>query len=201
MMRPVGIDAVRAEIARACRDAGREADSVTLVAASKTFDADAIEPVVAAGQRVFGENRVQEARAKWPPLIARHPGLELHLVGPLQSNKAKDAVAMFDAIHSVDRESLAAALAKEIGRQGRRPLLFAEVNIGAESQKAGVAPQEIDAFLAACRARQVMKAASRRLVATTSMPSMLLPALLWRAVAFEIVLTIVSFTILPCGSF
>src|SRR5690348_303612 len=153
MMRPVGIDAVRAEIARACRDAGREADSVTLVAASKTFDADAIEPVVAAGQRVFGENRVQEAKAKWPPLIARHPGLELHLVGPLQSNKAKDAVAMFDAIHSVDRESLAAALAKEIGRQGRRPLLFAEVNIGAESQKAGVAPQEIDAFLAACRAR------------------------------------------------
>jgi pyridoxal phosphate enzyme (YggS family) len=152
-MRPVGIDAVRAEIARACRDAGREADSVTLVAASKTFDADAIEPVVAAGQRVFGENRVQEAKAKWPPLIARHPGLELHLVGPLQSNKAKDAVAMFDAIHSVDRESLAAALAKEIGRQGRRPLLFAEVNIGAESQKAGVAPQEIDAFLAACRAR------------------------------------------------
>jgi pyridoxal phosphate enzyme (YggS family) len=152
-MRPVGIDAVRSEITRACRDAGREADSVTLVAASKTFDADAIEPVVAAGQRVFGENRVQEAKAKWPPLIARHPGLELHLVGPLQSNKAKDAVAMFDAIHSVDRESLAAALAKEIGRQGRRPLLFAEVNIGAEPQKAGVAPQEIDAFLAACRER------------------------------------------------
>jgi len=152
-MQPVGIEAVRAEIARACRDAGREVDSVTLVAASKTFGVEAIEPVVAAGQRVFGENRVQEAKAKWPPLIARHHGLELHLIGPLQSNKAKDAVAMFDAIHSVDRDSLAATLAKEIGRQGRRPLLFAEVNIGAESQKAGVAPQEIDAFLATCRER------------------------------------------------
>ena len=153
MMRPVGIEAVRAEIARACRDAGREADSVTLVAAAKTFGPDAVEPVIAAGQRVFGENRVQEAKEKWPPLQARHGGLELHLVGPLQSNKARDAVALFDAIHSVDRDSLAAALAKEIARQGRRPLLFAEVNIGAEPQKAGVAPQEVDAFLAACRDR------------------------------------------------
>ena len=153
MMRPAGIEAVRAEIARACRDAGREADSVTLVAVSKTFGPDAIEPVIAAGQRVFGENRVQEAKAKWPPLRARHGGLELHLVGPLQSNKAREAVALFDAIHSVDRDSLAAALAKEIARQGRRPLLFAEVNIGAEPQKAGVAPQEMDAFLAACRDR------------------------------------------------
>src|SRR5205085_9390628 len=106
--------AVRAEIAAACAEAGRDADAVTLVAISKTFGAQAIEPVIAAGQRVFGENRVQEAKAKWPALTARHPGIELHLVGPLQSNKAKEAVALFDAIHSVDRESLAAALAKEI---------------------------------------------------------------------------------------
>jgi pyridoxal phosphate enzyme (YggS family) len=153
MMRPAGIEAVRAEIARACRDAGREADSVTLVAVAKTYGPDAVEPVIGAGQRIFGENRVQEAKEKWPPLRARHGGLELHLVGPLQSNKARDAVALFDAIHSVDRDSLAAALAKEIARQGRRPLLFAEVNIGAEPQKAGVAPQEMDAFLAACRDR------------------------------------------------
>ena len=96
---------------------------------------------------------MQEAKEKWPPLLARHGGLELHLVGPLQSNKARDAVALFDAIHSVDRDSLAAALAKEIARQGRRPLLFAEVNIGAEPQKAGVTPQDMDAFLAACRDR------------------------------------------------
>ena len=153
MTRPVGIEAVRAEVGRACRDAGRETDGVTLVAVSKTFGADAVEPVITAGQRVFGENRVQEAKAKWPPLLSRYGGLELHLVGPLQSNKAKEAVALFDAIHSVDRDSLAAALGKEIARQGRCPLLFAEVNIGAEPQKAGVAPQEIDAFLAACRER------------------------------------------------
>jgi len=153
MMRPAGIEAVRAEIARACRDAGREADSVTLVAVAKTYGPDAVEPVIGAGQRIFGENRVQEAKEKWPPLRARHGGLELHLVGPLQSNKARDAVTLFDAIHSVDRDSLAAALAKEIARQGRRPLLFAEVNIGAEPQKAGVAPREMDAFLAACRDR------------------------------------------------
>jgi PLP dependent protein len=153
MTRAVGIEAVRSEIGRACRDAGREAQGVTLVAVSKTFGADAVEPVIGAGQRVFGENRVQEAKAKWPPLLSRYSGLELHLVGPLQSNKAKEAVALFDAIHSVDRDSLAAALGKEIARQGRRPLLFAEVNIGAEPQKAGVAPQEIDAFLAACRER------------------------------------------------
>ena len=153
MTQAVGIEAVRAEIARACRDAGREAGSVTLVAISKTFSADVVEPVIADGQRIFGENRVQEAKAKWPPLLSRYSGLELHLVGPLQSNKAKDAVALFDAIHSVDRDSLAAALGKEIARQGRRPLLFAEVNIGAEPQKAGVAPQEVDAFLTACRER------------------------------------------------
>jgi len=148
-----GISTVRAEIARACRDAGRDPASVTLVAVSKTFAAAAIAPVIAAGQRVFGENRVQEAKAKWPPLLDRHGGLELHLVGALQSNKAKDAVALFDAIHSVDRASLAEALGKEIAKQARRPLLFIEVNTGAEAQKAGVLPQETDAFLAACRDR------------------------------------------------
>jgi PLP dependent protein len=148
-----GISAVRAEIARASRDAGRDPASVTLVAVSKTFAAAAIAPVIAAGQRVFGENRVQEAKAKWPPLLDRHGGLELHLVGALQSNKAKDAVALFDAIHSVDRASLAEALGKEMAKQARRPLLFIEVNTGAEAQKAGVLPQETDAFLAACRDR------------------------------------------------
>jgi PLP dependent protein len=148
-----GLAAVREQIARSCRDAGRDAATVTLVAVSKTFGPDAIEPVIAAGQRVFGENRVQEAKAKWPALVARHDGLDLHLVGPLQSNKARDAVALFDAIHSVDRGSLAEALAKEIAGQRRRPLLFAEINTGAEAQKAGVLPQDADAFLAACRDR------------------------------------------------
>jgi len=151
--RPEGLTAVRDEIARACRDAGRDPASVTLVAISKTFDASAIEPVIAAGQRIFGENRVQEAKAKWPALTARYRGIELHLVGSLQSNKAKDAVALFDAIHSVDRPSLAEAIAKEIARQGRRPLLFVEINTGAEAQKAGVLPQDADAFLTACRDR------------------------------------------------
>lgn len=146
-----GLSAVRQEIARACREAGRDPGGVTLVAVSKTFDATAIEPVIAAGQRVFGENRVQEAQAKWPALCARHPGLELHMIGPLQSNKAREAVALFDAIHSVDRPSLCTALAKEIARQGRRPLLFVEINTGAETQKAGVLPQDADAFLARCR--------------------------------------------------
>jgi PLP dependent protein len=153
MTRLSGIAAVRQEIGRACRDAGRDPASVTLVAISKIFGVEAIEPVIAAGQRVFGENRVQEAKAKWPPLIVRHAGLQLHLVGPLQSNKSKDAVALFDAIHSVDRASLAEALAKEIARQGRRPELFVEINTGAEPQKAGVLPQDADDFLAACRNR------------------------------------------------
>jgi pyridoxal phosphate enzyme (YggS family) len=157
MTRSGGLATVHEEIAKACRDAGRDPATVALVAVSKTFGAEAIEPVIAAGQRVFGENRVQEAKAKWPPLLARHGagrgGLELHLVGSLQSNKAKEAVALFDAIHSVDRASLADALAKEIARQGRRPLLFAEINTGAEAQKAGVLPQDADGFLAACRDR------------------------------------------------
>ena len=151
MTREAGLNAVRADIARACRDAGRDPATVTLVAVSKTVGADAIEPVIAAGQRVFGENRVQEAKAKWPALCAHHPGLQLHLVGSLQSNKAKDAVAMFAAIHSLDRPSLAEALAREIAKQDRRPVLFVEINTGAEPQKGGVAPQEADAFLALCR--------------------------------------------------
>jgi pyridoxal phosphate enzyme (YggS family) len=146
-----GLETVRAEIARACRDASRDVAEVTLVAVSKTFPPEAIEPVIAAGQRVFGENRVQEAKAKWPALMERHPGIELHLIGPLQSNKAKEAVALFTAIHSVDRPSLCEALAKEIARQGKEPLLFVEINTGAEQQKAGVLPQDADAFLAACR--------------------------------------------------
>jgi len=142
--------AVSSDIARACRDAGREVSSVTLVAVSKTFSADAIEPVIELGHRVFGENRVQEAKSKWPALQAKHPGMQLHLIGPLQSNKAKDAVALFDAIHSVDRDSLCEALSKEIARQGRSPLLFVQINTGSEEQKAGVVPQDADAFLTRC---------------------------------------------------
>ncbi|MSP32124.1 MAG: YggS family pyridoxal phosphate-dependent enzyme [Pseudolabrys sp.] len=143
--------AVRAAIARACRDAGRGVADVTLVAVSKTFAAEAIEPAIADGQRVFGENRVQEAKSKWPPLLEKHSGLALHLIGPLQSNKAKEAVALFTAIHSVDRASLCEALAKEIAKQKRQPILFAEINTGAEAQKAGVLPQDADSFLTACR--------------------------------------------------
>jgi len=143
--------AVRHEIDTACRDAGRPAGSVTLLAVSKTYDAEAIEPVIAAGQRAFGENRVREAIAKWPPLRERNPGLELHLIGPLQSNKARDAIALFDAIHAVDRSSLCAVLAKEIQKQGRMPLMFVQVNTGAEPQKAGVLPEQADTFIADCR--------------------------------------------------
>ena len=146
-----GLPEVRQEIARACREAGRDPSGVTLVAVSKTFGAEAIAPVIAAGQTVFGENRVQEAKTKWPPLLSQTPGLELHMIGPLQSNKAKEAVALFHAIHSVDRPSLSEALAKEISRQGRHPLLFVEINTGAEAQKAGLLPQDADAFLARCR--------------------------------------------------
>jgi pyridoxal phosphate enzyme (YggS family) len=151
MSAPEALKSVRIEIARACKDAGRDIADVMLVAVSKTFEAGAIEPVIAAGQRVFGENRVQEAKGKWPELMAKHAGIELHLIGPLQSNKAKEAVALFDAIHSVDRASLCEALAKEIVAQQRSPLLFVQVNTGAEPQKAGVLPQDADAFLAACK--------------------------------------------------
>lgn len=142
---------VKDRIARACREAGREPASVTLIAVSKTFGADAIEAAIAAGQTTFGENRVQETKAKWPAIRAAHDGLSLHLIGPLQSNKAKEAVQLFDAIHSVDRPSLCEALKKEIEKQGRHPTLFVEINTGAETQKAGVLPQDADAFLKACR--------------------------------------------------
>ncbi|WOH66420.1 YggS family pyridoxal phosphate-dependent enzyme [Bradyrhizobium sp. BWA-3-5] len=148
---PTGLAQVEQEIARACKEARRERGSVTLVAVSKTFDGAAISPVIDAGQRVFGENRVQEAKGKWPALMATHPGITLHLIGPLQSNKAKDAVALFDAIHSVDRPSLCEALAKEINSQNKRPELFVQLNTGEEPQKAGIAPGEADAFIASCR--------------------------------------------------
>jgi pyridoxal phosphate enzyme (YggS family) len=145
-----GFETVRAQIARACRDASRDPSDVTLVVVSKTFPAEAIEPVIDAGQRVFGENRVQEAKGKWPALIEKHTGIQLHLIGPLQSNKAREAVALFDAIHSVDRDSLCEALAKEIAAQKRDPILFAQINTGAEPQKAGVLPQHADDFLKKC---------------------------------------------------
>jgi pyridoxal phosphate enzyme (YggS family) len=145
-----GLAAVEQEIVRACKDARRERASVTLIAVSKTFGADAISPVIGAGQHVFGENRVQEAKAKWPGLMSAYPGIALHLIGPLQSNKAKEAVALFDAIHSVDRPSICEALAKEMKSQGRRPELFVQINTGEEPQKAGIAPSEADAFIAAC---------------------------------------------------
>jgi pyridoxal phosphate enzyme (YggS family) len=144
---------VRAEIAQACREACRDPASVTLIAVSKTFGADAIEAAIAAGQCVFGENRVQETKAKWPEIRARHDRLSLHLIGPLQSNKAKEAVALFDAIHSLDRHSLCEVLAKEIQKQGRAPQLFVEINTGAEPQKAGILPENADAFLRECRDR------------------------------------------------
>ena len=148
---PTGLAAVEEAVARACKEARRDRASVTLVAVSKTFDADAIEPVIKTGQSVFGENRVQEAKAKWPGLLSAYPGISLHLIGPLQSNKAKEAVALFDAIHSVDRSSLCEALAKEFRIQTRRPQLFVQLNTGEEPQKAGIAPADADSFIASCR--------------------------------------------------
>ena len=148
---PSALAAVEQDVRRACADARRERASVNLIAVSKTFGAEAIEPIIAAGQRVFGENRVQEAKAKWPALMSAHPGLSLHLIGPLQSNKAKEAVALFDAIHSVDRPSLCQALAKEIESQKKQPQLFVQLNTGEEPQKAGIAPADADAFIASCR--------------------------------------------------
>jgi pyridoxal phosphate enzyme (YggS family) len=148
---PAGLAVVEADIVRACKEAGRERATVTLIAVSKTFDAAAITPVITAGQRTFGENRVQEAKSKWPGLMSDYPGIALHLIGPLQSNKAKEAVALFDAIHSVDRSSICEALAKEIKSQARTPELFVQLNTGEEPQKAGIAPAEADAFIARCR--------------------------------------------------
>ena len=143
--------AVKARIALAEKVAGRPAGSVRLIAVSKTFEADAIRPVIAAGQRVFGENRVQEAKGKWPALRAEFPGIELHLIGPLQSNKAAESVALFDAIHTIDRDKIAAAIAEEMRRQERSLRLLVQVNTGGEAQKAGLAPQETDAFVVRCR--------------------------------------------------
>ena len=142
---------VRAEIRKAALGNGRDPASVTLVAITKMFGVENILPVIEAGHRVFGENRVQEAKAKWPALKERFPDIELHLVGPLQSNKAREAVALFDAIHTVDRPKIAAALAEEMARSGRKLKLFIEINTGAEPQKAGVLPENADAFVAECR--------------------------------------------------
>jgi PLP dependent protein len=155
------LQSVRVAIARAARDFGRDPASITLIAVSKTFPVEAIEPVLAAGQRVFGENYVQEAKAKWGPLRERYPDVELHLIGPLQSNKARDALRLFDVIHTLDRASLAEALAKEMakgmakaaGTAERRPRLLVQVNTGEEPQKGGVMPAEADAFIDACRVR------------------------------------------------
>jgi len=145
------LEAVKANISSAEKEAGRAAGSVTLVAVSKTFGADDIRPVIEAGQRVFGENRVQEAQSKWPALREHFPDLELHLIGPLQSNKVKEAVALFDVIETVDREKIAAELAKEIEKQGKAPRLYVQVNTGLEEQKAGIDPREAVAFVARCR--------------------------------------------------
>ena len=142
---------VRERIAAAATKAGRDPAAVTLIAVTKTFGADAILPVIKAGQRTFGENRVQEAQAKWPALGAGCPDAELHLIGPLQTNKARDAVALFDAIHSLDRDRLAAALAKEMVRQSRSPSLFVQVNTGQEPQKAGIMPAQAADFVRRCR--------------------------------------------------
>ena len=142
---------VRQHIAAAARAAGRDPAAVTLVAVSKTHGADRVRELLEVGQRVFGENRVQEAEEKFPALRAAYPDLALHLIGPLQTNKAREAVALFDVIQSVDRERLAATLAKEMTRAGRRPDCYIQVNTGEEPQKAGVLPAELDAFIASCR--------------------------------------------------
>ena len=142
---------VRGKIAAAAREAGRDPQEVALVAVSKTHPAAAVEAALAAGQTVFGENRVQEAQGKFPPLKAAHPGLRLHLIGPLQTNKVKDALDLFDVIETVDRPKLARALAKEAARLGVAPDCYIQVNTGEEPQKAGIAPGEADAFIAECR--------------------------------------------------
>lgn len=146
-----GIAAVRDRIAAAARQAGRDPEEVSLVAVSKSHPAARARAALDAGHRLFGENRVQEARAKWPALKERFPDARLHLIGPLQTNKAADAVSLFDAIQTLDRERLARALARELERQDRRPLLYVQVNTGEEPRKAGVPPREADGFVARCR--------------------------------------------------
>ncbi|BCH52756.1 YggS family pyridoxal phosphate-dependent enzyme [Agrobacterium vitis] len=145
------LDEVRTRIAAAAREADRTPAAVTLVAVSKTFDAEAIRSVILHGQRVFGENRVQESQGKWPELKAETPEIELHLIGPLQSNKAAEAVALFDVIETVDREKIARALAEEMAKQGRQLRLYVQVNTGLEPQKAGIAPQDTVDFVTLCR--------------------------------------------------
>jgi pyridoxal phosphate enzyme (YggS family) len=148
---PERLAEIKARIAGAETAAGRPAGSVRLIAVSKTFEAPGILPVIKAGQSIFGENRVQEAKAKWPALRADFPDLDLHLIGPLQSNKAAEAVALFDAIHSIDRDKIAAAVAAEMAKQRRRLRLLVQVNTGAEPQKAGILPEETAAFVTRCR--------------------------------------------------
>ena len=143
--------AIKEQIAVAEREAKRPAGSVDLIAVSKTYFAPDILPVLEAGQRMFGENRVQEAQGKWPELKAKYPDINLHLIGPLQSNKAREAVALFDCIHTIDRPKIAHAIAAESAKQGRQPKLFVQVNTGEEEQKAGIAPKETAAFVAMCR--------------------------------------------------
>lgn len=142
---------IKARIAEAAREDGRADGDVKLIAVTKTFAAEDVQPVLETGHRLFGENRVQEAKGKWPELKARYPDIELHLIGPLQSNKAAEAVALFDAIHSIDRPKIAKAIADEMKKQRRRLQLFVQVNTGEEAQKAGVAPREVQAFVTMCR--------------------------------------------------
>jgi hypothetical protein len=142
---------IRAKIAQAAKDCDRAPESVTLICVSKTFGLEEIKPVLEAGERVFGENKVQEALAKWPELKQHYPDVELHLIGPLQTNKVREAVEFFDCIETLDREKLAAALAKEIARAKKHPKLYVQVNTGAEPQKAGILPQDADQFIARCR--------------------------------------------------
>ncbi|WP_108818604.1 YggS family pyridoxal phosphate-dependent enzyme [Pseudovibrio sp. Alg231-02] len=142
---------VKENIGKAETDVERPNGSVTLIAVSKTFEASDIKPVLEAGQRVFGENRVQEAMGKWPGLREEFEGVELHLIGPLQSNKAKEAIQTFDVIHTVDRDKIAKALKVEMDKQGKAPKLFIQVNTGEEDQKAGIPPKDADAFIAKCR--------------------------------------------------
>lgn len=149
------LDAVRSNIARACKPARRKPEDVTLIAVSKTHQAAAIQPLIDAGQRVFGENRVQEAQGKWPALREAHPDIALHLIGQLQSNKAEEAVALFDCIHSLDRPSLLTALAKAMDKAGRQVPCFVQVNIGDEAQKGGCPIAELPAFLAEVRATAI----------------------------------------------
>ena len=152
MTREERLQDVLSRIRTAEQQAKRPSGSATLVVVSKTFDADAIRPVIAAGQRTFGENRVQESQGKWPALKAEFADIELHLIGPLQSNKAAEAVALFDVIETVDRPKIARTLADEMTKQGRKPRLYVQVNTGLEPQKAGIAPQETAAFVTFCRA-------------------------------------------------